>query len=532
MRGGKIILTAGFVLLAGLLSSCSMVPAKLERSHALGQRGCPFAQESLHSLLELSLVTPNEGESAHALGHVVEEWRAEFGEASSGIVEPGKDSAGSTRFQVRFIANGRAKFLPAYFDEISPAVDFKVKKLERFTKEGVGAPLKALRENLGREAIEVHYPPEAITREITAVIHSRGKRGGFHHLEIEMLCTLSHENVVVGGRRKELAAGYSVALAGLLERAKNLSRSEVGDLLTNRPNRDPKLYLMEPYDPGKEHLIMIHGLLDSPLAWSALTNELRSDPEIRRRYQIWHYLYNTSAPALYSGRILRTQYREMQREFDPGLNDRASQKTTLLTHSMGGLVARGLITDPGMAFWDAGFTRPLSSLTLSTEDRAALVDAFMWKPEPSVKRVIFIAVPHRGSEYADNAVGRLGQALVKPPNKFRAFYERVSSANPGAFTDAYADLGEGRLDSVGALSPEQPTLKILADLPLGYGPRIHSIIGDRGKEGPLEESSDGIVPYWSSHLSEAETEAIVPAGHAMLSEPEVIEEARRLLKMR
>ncbi|MEM7600292.1 MAG: hypothetical protein AAF357_02630, partial [Verrucomicrobiota bacterium] len=505
MNRAQMILTTAMVVAVAAFASCARAPAKLERSHALGQRGCPFYQESLHGLLEVALEDPNAGESAHALGHVVEEWRNQFGEATSGIVEPGEDSSSTVRFKVRFVADGPAHFLPGYFDELSPAVDYRVKKLERFTKDGVGAPLKALRENELREEIEAHYPPEAITREVTAVIHPRGKWGGFHHVDIEMLCALYHEDVIVGGSRKPLAADFTVALAGLLERTKDLSRSEVADLFTNRPDRDPKLYLMEPYDPGKEPLVMIHGLLDSPLAWSALTNELRSDPEIRSRYQIWHYLYNTSAPALYSGRILRTQYREMRRELDPGLDDRASRKTTLLAHSMGGIVARGLITDPGKAFWNAGFTRPLSSLKLNQQDRAALTDAFMWKPDPSVKTVIFIAVPHRGSEYADNAVGRLGQALVKPPNQFQAFYERISAANPGAFTEAYADLGEGRLDSVGALSPRQPTLQILSDLPLGYNPRIHSIIGNRGKEGPIEESSDGIVPYWSSHLDEAVT---------------------------
>jgi hypothetical protein len=61
-----------------------------------------------------------------------------------------------------------------------------------------------------------------------------------------------------------MAADYSVALGALLERAKSLKKSEVADLLTPSPTRDPKLYLMEPYDPRKEPLIMIHGLLDSP----------------------------------------------------------------------------------------------------------------------------------------------------------------------------------------------------------------------------------------------------------------------------
>jgi hypothetical protein len=37
----------------------------------------------------------------------------------------------------------------------------------------------------------------------------------------------------------------------------------------------------------------------------------------------------------------------------------------------------------------------------------------------------------------------------------------------------------------------------------------HSIIGDRGK-GDTPNSSDGVVPYWSSHLATAKSEKIVP----------------------
>jgi hypothetical protein len=126
----------------------------------------------------------------------------------------------------------------------------------------------------------------------------------------------------------------------------------------------------------------------------------------------------------------------------------------------------------------------------------------------------------------------LGHALVNPPNEFRSFYQRISAANPGAFTEAYAELGEGKLDSVGSLSPKQPTLQILPDLPLRYPVQLHSIIGNRGKEGPLEESSDGIVPYWSSHIAEAVSEKIVPSGHAALEDPDAIAEVKRILLLR
>ena len=512
-----------------MLSSCALTPAALvprvERLPSIG----PGEKHALYSLLEVALATPNEGESAGALARFVSEWHHQRGAAEAGMIEPRHSSASGVRYQVRFDGAGTGRYLPGYFDVIRPASSYRVVKLEHYRRAGAGAPMLAIRENLGREPVERYYPPEAITRGVTAVIHAGPVRDGVSEVRIELLDSLYHDSVTVSGRRFALAADHSVALAGLLSRAEDLGRSKFADLLTTTPKREPQLYLMEPYDRRKEPLIMIHGLFDSPLTWAKMTNELRADPAITRRYQIWHFLYNTSAPPLYAGRILRTQYRQMRRELDPGLDDPASRQSTLVTHSMGGIVARGLITDPGDAFEKAAFSRPIRSLVLSPEDRATLLDAFIWEPEPSVRRVIFIAVPHRGSRFADNMIGNLGRRLVEPPAPFREFYVRVSSANPGAFTSAYDALGRGELDSVGSLSPSQPTLQILADLPVGRGVTLHSIIANRGIEGPLEDSSDGVVEYWSSHLEGVASETIVPSGHSAPRHPDTIREVKRLL---
>jgi len=510
------------------IASCSVVPAKLERIHTAASPECPLYSESIYNLLKFSLEQPNEGESAHALAHFVEEWRKQRGDEIRGMVGPDLEKGESgPAYTVHFSKPAIGGFYPGYFDEISSAHDFRVKKIEQYQRKGFGGALMAMRENTGREPIEKFYPPEGISRVVTAVIHPKPNR----HVRIELISPLAHETVSIGGKTGPLAADFSVSWAALLQRSGDLNRSELGDVLRRMPRRDPQLYLMEAYDPRKEPLIMIHGLLASPLVWAKMSNELRNDEKIRRRYQVWHFLYNTSAPALYSGRILRTQLREIRSTLDPGLNDRAMQRTTLLTHSMGGIVARGLITDPGKAFWDQGFTRPLSSLNLEEGDREKLREAFYWKPEPHVRRVIFVCTPHRGSDYADNPVGKLGQLLVKPPGKFREFYEKVSAANPGAFTSAYAELGSGRLDSVGALSPEQPTLQILSDLPVPYPVVMHSIIGNRGKKGALEDSSDGIVPYWSSHIEGAASEKVVPSGHGAIDETETVAEVVRILHL-
>ena len=349
-------------------------------------------------------------------------------------------------------------------------------------------------------------------------------------MTIRLLCPLTNDTVLVHGKRQPLAADFSVPWAALLARSGDLNRSRVLDMLTSTPKREPQLYLMEPYDPQKEPLIMIHGLLSTPLAWAKLSNDLWADDIIRNRYQIWHYLYNTSAPALYSARVLRTPLRDLRELLDPGGDDPAMRRTTLLTHSMGGIIGKALVSRPKDAFWKAAFQVPPASLKLSEADRATLHEAFEWEPDPTIHRIIFVAVPHRGSEFADNFVGKLGRLLTGPPKPFREFYERISSANPGAFTPEYEVLGKGRLDSVNALSPQQPTLRILADLPFAHPVKAHSIIGNRGKPGPLEESSDGIVPYSSSHLEGAVSERIVPEGHGAFHHPDAMTEIERILR--
>ena len=55
------------------------------------------------------------------------------------------------------------------------------------------------------------------------------------------------------------------------------------------------------------------------------------------------------------------------------------------------------------------------------------------------------------------------------------------------------------------------------------------IIGDRGFGGG-PRSSDGVVPYSSSHLAGAESEKIVPAGHSVFSNESAVLEIKRILE--
>lgn len=71
-------------------------------------------------------------------------------------------------------------------------------------------------------------------------------------------------------------------------------------------------------------------------------------------------------------------------------------------------------------------------------------------------------------------------------------------------------------NSVFELSPGSTVIHALDSIPLPTDQvRFYSIIGNRGRGGPLGESSDGAVPCQSSHLPQV-GEIIVPAGHTSI----------------
>lgn len=86
-----------------------------------------------------------------------------------------------------------------------------------------------------------------------------------------------------------------------------------------------------------------------------------------------------------------------------------------------------------------------------------------------------------------------------------------------------------RANSVDSLSPKSRFLNAMNTIPMTPGVPYHTIIGDRGR-GDSPNSSDGVVPYWSSHMNGATTQNIVPSDHAAHQNPQAIEDVMRILK--
>ena len=90
-------------------------------------------------------------------------------------------------------------------------------------------------------------------------------------------------------------------------------------------------------------------------------------------------------------------------------------------------------------------------------------------------------------------------------------------------------------NSVDTLAPNNRFVKAINTIPLTPGIPYHVICGDRGKGGNKDNTkpvmSDGVVPYWSSHMDGAESELIVPSDHSAHQNPQAIAEVKRILKL-
>jgi hypothetical protein len=173
------------------------------------------------------------------------------------------------------------------------------------------------------------------------------------------------------------------------------------------------------------------------------------------------------------------------------------------------------------------FSVPPEQMELTPEHKHILTESTIFEHRPEIGRVIFISAPHRGSKLASNWVGRLGARLVKLPA------DLISIGREEARYTRHAE-GHRHLDrfpdSIDTLSPENEFVRALEAVPLRSGIPYHTIAGDRGR-GDSPNSSDGIVPYWSSHLSGAQSERIVPSHHPAHMHPDGIAEVKRILKI-
>jgi pimeloyl-ACP methyl ester carboxylesterase len=431
---------------------------------------------------------------------------------------------------------------PEEFGKLLICDDYEAVGLDNHHRTyGLGVPLIATRAaDLDKgDTARAFYPREA-SFAATAFFRFEGSLGDLGTRRcgrLELYNPLTIQAVQAAGRVVPLETDLTTPLAYFLANSKLGDLTDiVGFVRGDHIRGQTGIRMLAPYQPGKIPVILVHGLLSSPLTWAPVMNDLQADPVLRERYQFWYYYYSTGAPYLASAAELRRELDQLRKEVDPRHQDPALDNMVFVGHSMGGLISKLMTVGSGDDFWKLVSEEPLDQLDLPDGAREELRQTFYFQPETCVTRCIFIGTPHHGSKLSPSPLGRLAVHLVQLPHDLVAASEDLIKDNP----DDPSSLRGHRLPtSVDLLEPGAPALELMAARPRPQRVHYHSIIGvisttttdvERWIAGDGRDPGDGVVPYKSAHIDNADSETVVPADHFHVHHhPLAIQEVRRIL---
>ncbi|WP_243453047.1 esterase/lipase family protein [Psychrobacter coccoides] len=408
-------------------------------------------------------------------------------------------------------------------------------------------------------------------------------------LDVHLYNPYRSNSINILGNDYPLAANFSAGY-GLWLAENQLDSVGYLNLITRRPETTlPRLFMLEPYDPDKRVLIMLHGLASSPATWVNLTNDILNDDALRDNYQVWQIFYPTNLPILENRyqiqRLINTTYEQT----DPTAQNRASKNSVIISHSMGAIIARMMLSDDNLlndldrldnqGMLSSSEKRQIREALKASFGKQQLQERFKLQALPQVDTAVFLSAPFRGTDYADRWFTRaLRRIVYLPVGLVKTITDNLATiATQGELAES--PLGALYLENgASQLSDKSSFIQLTRDITINERITYHSIIAnndaditkglaqmqsgsikidlskaataaksdaeDTEKNKPLvaavsvnedisqaltERLSDGIVPYTSAHLDGAASETIINGGHSIQTNPQTILTLRRIL---
>ncbi|PJG42597.1 alpha/beta hydrolase [Acinetobacter tandoii] len=337
-----------------------------------------------------------------------------------------------------------------------------------------------------------------------------------------------YEQIQLAGKNYPLAANFSTPY-GLWLAQNNLGKAAYLTLI-DRDNRltMPHLYMLEPYNPNKKVIVLVHGLASSPEAWIRLTNDIMGDKVLRENYQVWQVFYSTNMPITES----RFQIYALLKQSFAQVNANASAKNdaVLIGHSMGGIIARLLVSDADVTQKALSM---MSNRQLNKYKNVPIVSQRMNIQDiPNFSRAIFLSAPHHGTAYADLWFTRAARKVIKLPGAFLTAVGDTLQSQEHDFSDLAKQIDQGLIQNGPSdLSYKSKFMVLTSDIVPRKGLLFHSIMGNNTDSNDPNVITDGVVPYKSAHLDGAVSEKIIKGGHSIQETPEAVLELRRILRL-
>lgn len=460
---------------------------------------------------------------------------------SKGQLKPGHSytvTTGNQVYEVATIAKGNWR--DEDFDHFEFVSDYKLNRLDvAGLTYGLGVPLIAVRRQGSQDDPREKYYPDGLSFPVTALLRvvrthqpSAAPVAHRHQCILELHDPLAASDIHLADRLVPLQTELTTALAFFIDspqfQAKN--QATAGLLNPHDAQQSRGIYMLEPFDPKRIPVLMVHGIWSSPKTWMPMFNDLRSFAELRKNYQFWFYHYPTGQPFWMSATQLRSDLAELRQQLDPERSFAALDHMVLVGHSMGGLVSRMQTIDSGQEFWRIVSDKPFEEVRGKPEDLEKLHRELFFHPNPAIRRVVTIGTPHRGSTYANETTRWLGRKLIRLPTMMVSTGQSLMRDNPNLFrsTDYFTTN-----TSIDSLSPDSPVLPVMLRAPRAPWVQYHNVIGVIPNHGLFQDGEprgDGIVEIESAHMDDCVSEIVVQAEHQSIHHtPKAILEVRRVL---
>lgn len=413
----------------------------------------------------------------------------------------------------------------ASFEQIVLTDQLRVRGLSvRNRRSGIGAPLVCVSPLNPQFQLRPGTPATALLRGPSSLAVIAGDRGT---ATLEVHSAFGPGEVTIGQAKVPIESDLTTYRAYTLNQSHIWKLGKL-DFLAPAERIPSQLILNQPFQPHLIPVVFVHGTFSSPVTWAEMANTLTADPELRRRYQVWSFIYGSGNPLNFSVAELRAALAEKMQALDPAGTNSTLRQMVVIGHSQGGLLTKGTAVDTGDTMWRMINTNRFEDVPMPEAQRAEVRRLMFYEPLPFVKRVVFIATPHRGSYLSGSVARRLAQRLVSLPSTL--FAKGTNLLNLASGSDVGTFLGGKMPTSLDGMSPKNPGLLAMAEIPVAPGIIAHSIIpvlDDRD----LTKAKDGVVAYSSAHVKYVASEHIVNGKHTCLDLPATIQEVRRILHL-
>ena len=158
----------------------------------------------------------------------------------------------------------------------------------------------------------------------------------------------------------------------------------------------------------------------------------------------------------------------------------------LIGHSMGGLVCKMIAVESGDRLWHIVSDHPIAELMGEADDIQLFHNGLIFGAYRGVRRVVYIATPHRGSRFDQGSIQMIGTRLIRLPDPLRAAHDRLVAQNPPNFFREY--FRKGLPTSIEELEWGSPILTGLSEL--AHPPAVKCPFDHRGPPRLASRPSD------------------------------------------